>query len=120
MVEKLTRRQFLGGAVAGSAALVLPVRGRAADLNGRLLGVTLMNPADPSEERSSVVALDLVTGEVAYHDLQTVDLFERILQETDDKVFKLLGLPLQFDHERPPQPRGAPQLGEHTKEIFGD
>ncbi len=43
-----------------------------------------------------------------------------ILQETDDKVFKLLGLPLQFDHERPPQPKGAPQLGEHTKEIFGD
>ena len=43
-----------------------------------------------------------------------------MLQETDDHVFKLLGLPLRFDGSRPPQPIGPPALGEHTKEILGD
>ena len=43
-----------------------------------------------------------------------------MLQETDDHVFKLLGLPLRFDGKRPPQPIGPPALGEHTKEILGD
>ena len=43
-----------------------------------------------------------------------------ILQETDDAVFKLLGLPLQFDGDRPPQRTGAPSLGENTKEILGE
>ncbi|MCG8545910.1 MAG: CoA transferase [Alphaproteobacteria bacterium] len=43
-----------------------------------------------------------------------------ILQETDDAVFKLLGLPLQFDGDRPPQRTGAPSLGANTKEILGE
>ena len=43
-----------------------------------------------------------------------------ILQETDDKEFKLIGIPMQFDGVRPPQHAGSPALGEHTKEILGD
>lgn len=43
-----------------------------------------------------------------------------ILQETDDKAFTLIGMPMQFDGMRPPQHAGAPALGEHTKEILGD
>lgn len=43
-----------------------------------------------------------------------------ILQETDDKAFTLIGMPMQFDGERPPQRAGSPALGEHTKEILGD
>lgn len=43
-----------------------------------------------------------------------------ILQETDDKAFKLIGIPLQFDGVRPPQRTASPALGEHTKEILGD
>lgn len=43
-----------------------------------------------------------------------------MLQETDDRIFKLLGLPLRFDGDRPPQAAGAPALGTHTKEILGD
>jgi crotonobetainyl-CoA:carnitine CoA-transferase CaiB-like acyl-CoA transferase len=31
----------------------------------------------------------------------------------------LIGLPLSFDGERPPMRRGAPGLGEHNDEIFG-
>jgi crotonobetainyl-CoA:carnitine CoA-transferase CaiB-like acyl-CoA transferase len=29
-----------------------------------------------------------------------------------------MGLPLSFDGERPPFRRAAPQLGEHTDELF--
>ncbi len=43
-----------------------------------------------------------------------------ILQETDDKEFKLIGIPMQFDGARPPQHTGSPALGAHTKEILGD
>jgi crotonobetainyl-CoA:carnitine CoA-transferase CaiB-like acyl-CoA transferase len=43
-----------------------------------------------------------------------------ILQETDDKAFTLIGIPMQFDGERPAQHTGAPALGAHTKEILGD
>jgi crotonobetainyl-CoA:carnitine CoA-transferase CaiB-like acyl-CoA transferase len=43
-----------------------------------------------------------------------------ILQQTDDKAFTLIGMPMQFDGMRPPQRSGSPALGEHTKEILGD
>jgi crotonobetainyl-CoA:carnitine CoA-transferase CaiB-like acyl-CoA transferase len=43
-----------------------------------------------------------------------------ILQETDDKEFKLLGIPMQFDGVRPAQHTGSPELGANTKEILGD
>jgi crotonobetainyl-CoA:carnitine CoA-transferase CaiB-like acyl-CoA transferase len=43
-----------------------------------------------------------------------------ILQETDDREFKLIGIPMQFDGARPAQHTGAPALGAHTKEILGD
>jgi crotonobetainyl-CoA:carnitine CoA-transferase CaiB-like acyl-CoA transferase len=42
-----------------------------------------------------------------------------IVQETEDGRFKLMGMPLQFDGIRPKQRTGAPELGEHTEEIFG-
>ncbi len=43
-----------------------------------------------------------------------------MLQETSDGLLKLLGLPMRFDGKRPPQPKGPPRLGEHTKEILGE
>jgi len=43
-----------------------------------------------------------------------------MLQETSDGLLKLLGLPMRFDSKRPPQPKGPPRLGEHTKEILGE
>jgi len=43
-----------------------------------------------------------------------------MLQETNDGLLKLLGLPMRFDGKRPPQPKGPPRLGEHTKEILGE
>jgi len=43
-----------------------------------------------------------------------------ILQETSDGLLKLIGLPMRFDGRRPPQPKGPPLLGEHTKDIFGE
>jgi len=56
-------------------------------------------------------------GEVLVHP-QTEAL--GILQETDDKEYKLIGIPMQFDGVRPAQHTGAPALGAHTKEILGD
>ena len=43
-----------------------------------------------------------------------------ILQQTDDKAFTLIGMPMQFDGTRPPQNTGAPALGAHTDEILGE
>jgi crotonobetainyl-CoA:carnitine CoA-transferase CaiB-like acyl-CoA transferase len=43
-----------------------------------------------------------------------------ILQETDDKEFTLIGIPMQFDGVRPAQHTGSPALGANTKEILGD
>jgi len=43
-----------------------------------------------------------------------------ILQETDDKAFKLIGIPMQFDGVRPAQHTGSPALGADTKDILGD
>jgi len=35
-------------------------------------------------------------------------------------ALRLMGLPLMLDGERPPVSRGAPKLGEHTREVLGD
>lgn len=42
-----------------------------------------------------------------------------ILQQLPDSPFKLMGMPLSFDGDRPPLRRMAPALGEHNNEIFG-
>ncbi|HEV2957434.1 MAG TPA: CoA transferase [Xanthobacteraceae bacterium] len=41
-----------------------------------------------------------------------------MLQESPDGRLTIMGLPLSFDGERPPFRRAAPQLGEHTDELF--
>lgn len=43
-----------------------------------------------------------------------------ILQQTDDREFTLMGMPMQFDGVRPAQHSGSPALGANTKEILGD
>ena len=43
-----------------------------------------------------------------------------MIQETDDGRFKLIGLPLSFDGVRPAQHAGPPELGAHSKELFGE
>jgi crotonobetainyl-CoA:carnitine CoA-transferase CaiB-like acyl-CoA transferase len=42
-----------------------------------------------------------------------------MLQNSPDGELSLLGLPLQFDGERPAFERRAPRLGEHTAEVLG-
>jgi crotonobetainyl-CoA:carnitine CoA-transferase CaiB-like acyl-CoA transferase len=42
-----------------------------------------------------------------------------ILQQIAGEPFKLMGMPLSFDGERPPLRAMAPSLGQHNKEIFG-
>jgi crotonobetainyl-CoA:carnitine CoA-transferase CaiB-like acyl-CoA transferase len=54
-------------------------------------------------------------GELAATEqLQAVDL----LQDFPDINLKLVGLPIQFDGQRPRSARHAPDLGEHTEEIL--
>ena len=33
---------------------------------------------------------------------------------------KIVGLPITFDRQRPHPQGGAPKLGEHNQEVFGD
>ncbi|WP_442595250.1 CaiB/BaiF CoA transferase family protein [Parapusillimonas sp. JC17] len=41
-----------------------------------------------------------------------------MFQDSPDGMGKILGLPVAFDHSRPPFRRPAPKLGEHTAEVF--
>jgi len=41
-----------------------------------------------------------------------------MLQSSPDGRFRIMGLPLSFDGERPPFRRSPPSLGEHNDEVF--
>lgn len=43
-----------------------------------------------------------------------------ILQQAQDSDMQLMGLPVSFDHRRPPFLHGPPSLGQHTEMIFPD
>jgi crotonobetainyl-CoA:carnitine CoA-transferase CaiB-like acyl-CoA transferase len=43
-----------------------------------------------------------------------------MLQPVPGLDLRLMGLPLMLDGARPPIPRRAPRLGEHTREVLGD
>jgi len=43
-----------------------------------------------------------------------------MLMQVPGLDLRLVGLPIMLDGERPPISRRAPQLGEHTDEVFGD
>ena len=42
-----------------------------------------------------------------------------MLQEGPDGTMPLIGMPLQFDGERPPYRAHPPALGEHTDAVLG-
>jgi len=54
-------------------------------------------------------------GEVVEHP-QTIE--SGIYQKNPDGSFRLTGLPLLFNGERPPFRANAPELGEATQEVF--
>jgi crotonobetainyl-CoA:carnitine CoA-transferase CaiB-like acyl-CoA transferase len=92
-----------------------------AALNAKMEAVLKTRPRTHWAEKLDAVGVPnaptQTMDEVVVHP-QTLAL--GILQETDDKAFKLIGIPLQFDGQRPPQRTASPALGAHTKEILGD
>lgn len=67
----MKRRRFLAGATSSAAALCLPYRGLASSepLSGFIYGVSTLNPVNIREELSSIVRLDIASGNITYHPL---------------------------------------------------
>ena len=42
-----------------------------------------------------------------------------MIQQSPGMDFRIMGLPVSFDGERPPMHRDAPGLGEHNDEVKG-
>ena len=92
MMRPISRRTLLGYAGAGLLGLTgLPriTVAAAADttLRGRLLGISTQDPEDPSTELSSVVSLDLASGEVSYSALPHHRLGHSLLPLPDGGYF---------------------------------
>ena len=90
-------------------------------LNGLIEETTLSKPmaewqATLDEAGIPNAPLQSIDAVVAHPQTEALD----IIQETEDGQFKLMGMPLSFDGVRPPQPNGAPELGAHNDDVFGD
>ena len=86
----LKRREFLRHTLAGATALGLPAWVHAEtshQLAGKLLGVTLQHPENPSEEKSSILELDLASGAVHYHELPDHRLGHSLVMLPDGGYF---------------------------------
>ncbi|MDA0272127.1 MAG: hypothetical protein O3C68_02600 [Proteobacteria bacterium] len=81
MTITLTRRQVLELAMVGATAAALPsVAVARKPVAGRILGLCTLDPADGRNEVSRLVALDLVTGAVDYHDIGPYKFGHSLLQ----------------------------------------
>ncbi len=84
---QLNRRQFLKAGLVSACASSIPFNVFARELTGHIYAVTTLNPENRREELSSVVDLDLVTGEVTYVSLPDHRLGHSLVPLPDGKFF---------------------------------